>query len=299
MARGRSLDPDCNHIVRPASNGAMSLAGKNVLVTGANTGIGRVTALELAAMKATVILACRSEERARPVLEAIGASGGRAEYLHLDLADLASVRAAAGEFLERDEPLAILVNNAGLAGAHGLTNDGFEITFGTNHVGPYLFTRLLMPALERAPEARIVNVASTGHYRAPGIDWDAVRKPTRTTTAFPEYCVSKLANVLFSAELARRSPSTIHTYSLHPGAVASDVWREVPWGLRHLMKAFMLTNEQGARTTLHCATSDEAGAQTGRYYDSCHEKTPSALARDEKLAAELWQRSAEYVGLAA
>jgi dehydrogenase/reductase SDR family protein 13 len=277
----------------------MNLEGKNVLVTGANTGIGRVTAIELAGQKANVILACRSEERARPVLDAIAAAGGNAEYLHLDLADLASVRTAADVFLKRDEPLSVLVNNAGLAGAHGLTKDGFEITFGTNHVGPYLLTRLLLPALVRAGEARVVNVASTGHYRAPGIDWDAVRKPTRTTTAFPEYCVSKLANVLFSAELARRVPSTVHTYSLHPGAVASDVWREVPWGLRHVMKLFMLSNEQGARTTLFCATSDEAGAQTGRYYDSSREKTPSAVARDEKLAGELWQRSADYVELAA
>jgi retinol dehydrogenase 12 len=277
----------------------MKLEGKNVLVTGANTGIGRVTALQLAQQKATVILACRSQDKTRPVIDEITAAGGRAEYLPLDLADLASVRVAAETFLKRDEPLSVLVNNAGLAGAHGLTKDGFEITFGTNHVGPYLFTRLLMPALERAGDARVVNVASEGHYRAPGIDWDAVRKPTKTTTAFPEYCVSKLANVLFSAELARRSNSSVRTYSLHPGAVASDVWREVPWGLRHFMKLFMLSNEQGARTSVYCATSDTAGTETGLYYDSCKEKTPSKLAQDAGLARQLWDKSAEYVGLAA
>jgi retinol dehydrogenase-12 len=277
----------------------MDLEGKNVIVTGANTGIGRITAQQLARQKANVILACRSEDKTRPVLDAIVAAGGRAEYLPLDLADLASVRAAAATFLKRDESLAVLVNNAGLAGAHGLTKDGFEITFGTNHVGPYLFTRLLMPALERASEARVVNVASEGHYRAPGIDWDGVRTPTKTTTAFPEYCVSKLANVLFSAELARRSSPTVRTYSLHPGAVATDVWREVPWGLRHFMKLFMLSNEQGARTSVYCATSDDVGHETGLYYDSCRQKTPSKLARDEAFAKELWERSAGYVGLAA
>jgi len=111
--------------------------------------------------------------------------------------------------------------------------------------------------------------------------------------------VSKLANVLFSSELARRAPASIHTYSLHPGAVASDVWREVPWGLRHLMKLFMLSNEQGARTTLYCATSDEVAGATGRYYDRSKEKTPSKLARDEGLAKELWEKSAGWVGLSA
>ena len=244
-----------------------SLEGKLALVTGANTGIGRVTAMELASRGARVILACRSEEKTKPVLEEIRAKGGKADFVALDLSDLAKVRTAAETVLARSEPLDLLVNNAGLAGAHGTTKDGFELAFGTNHVGPYLFTRLLLPMIERAGEARIVNVASTGHYRAKGIDWKAVRERTRTATAFPEYCVSKLANVLFSAELARRVPAHVHTYSLHPGAVASDVWREVPWGLRHFLKLFLISNEQGARTTLHCATSDEARGQTGLYYD--------------------------------
>jgi retinol dehydrogenase-12 len=273
------------------------LQGKTVIVSGANTGIGRVTAMELAAKGAHVVLAGRSESKTRPVLDAIRATGGKADYLPLDLADFASVRAAARAFLDRDLPLDILVDNAGLAGAHGVTKDGFEVTFGTNHLGTYLFTRLLLPALERPATSRVVVVASRGHYRAPGIDWDAVRKPTRTTTAFPEYCVSKLANVLFAKELARRAPARVHTYSLHPGAVASDVWREVPWGLRHLMKLFMLSNEEGARTSLHCATSDEARDQTGLYSDESRERTPSRLALDEALARDLWERSAAWVGL--
>jgi NAD(P)-dependent dehydrogenase (short-subunit alcohol dehydrogenase family) len=275
------------------------LNGKTAIVTGANTGIGRVTALELARMGAHVVLACRSEEKTRPVLDAIASTGGKAEFLPLDLADLESVRKAAKAFLDEHASLDLLVNNAGLAGAHGTTKDGFEITFGTNHVGPYLFTRLLLPALQAAPIARVVNVASEGHYRAKGIDWDAVRRPTATTTGFPEYCVSKLANVLFTRELVKHVPSTVHVYSLHPGAVATDVWREVPWGLRHLMKLFMLSNEDGAKTSLHCAASDEAGAETGLYYDSSHTKTPSRLALDDTLARDLWDRSAKWVGLTA
>jgi len=275
----------------------MNLSGKLAIVTGANTGIGRVTAATLAKQGAHVLLACRSEERTRPAVDEITQAGGKAEFIALDLADLSSVRACAKAVLERDTPLPLLVNNAGLAGAHGLTKDGFELTFGTNHLGPYLFTRLLMPALERAGEARIVNVASAGHYRAKGIDWDAVKKPTASTSGFPEYCVSKLANVLFSSELAERAPKGVHSYSLHPGGVASDVWREVPWGLRHIVKLFLLTNEQGARTTLHCATSDAAGDQNGLYYDRCKPKTPSKLARDKALARALWDKSAAWTGL--
>jgi len=273
------------------------LRGKTALVTGANTGIGRVTAQELARMGARVVLACRSEDKTRPVVDAITAAGGHAEFLPLDLADLTKVRVAAKALLERHSTIDVLVNNAGLAGAHGITTDGFELTFGTNHLGPYLFTRMLQPALERAPAARIVNVASAGHYRAPGIDWEAVRRPTRTTTAFPEYCVSKLANVLFTRELVRHVPASVRTYSLHPGGVASDVWREVPWGLRHLMKLFMLSNQEGAKTSLHCATTDAVSGDTGLYYDKCRVKKPSRLALDDGLAKELWERSAGWVGL--
>jgi NAD(P)-dependent dehydrogenase (short-subunit alcohol dehydrogenase family) len=274
----------------------VKLEGRTAIVTGANTGIGRVTALKLGKLGARLVLAGRSEERTRPVVEAIRAAGGHAEFLPLDLGDLASVRACAAAFLARDEALALLVNNAGLAGARGATKDGFEIAFGTNHLGPYLFTRLLLPALERAGDARVVHVASVGHYRAPRIDWDAVRKPTVTVSGFPEYCVSKLGNVLFSAELARRFPA-IRSYSLHPGTVASDVWREIPWGLRHVMKLFMLSNEEGAKTTLYCATSDDVLGASGRYFDACAEKRPSRAARDEALAKETWERSAALTGL--
>lgn len=267
-----------------------------MIVTGANTGIGRVSAEELARRGARVHLACRSEEKTRPVIDGIRGHGGDAEFLHLDLADLDSVRSAAERFLATGEPLHVLMNNAGLAGSHGLTRQGFEITFGTNHLGPFLFTKLLLPRLRESKPARIVNVASRGHYRAPGIDWEAQRKPTATTTGFPEYCVSKLCNVLFTKELARgRAGDGVRSYSLHPGGVATDVWREVPWGVRHLMKLFMLTNEEGARTQLWCATSPDVAEQDGLYYDKCKEKTPAKLADDAALAKTLWEKSEAWV----
>src|ERR1700722_8221178 len=130
----------------------MNLQGKTALVTGANTGIGRVTAVELAKQGARVVLACRSEEKTQPVVAEIGA--GKVDFMRLALAALASVRAGAEAFLARGEPLSLLVNNAGLAGAHGQTRDGFELGFGTNHLGHYLFTRMLLPPLARADEAR-------------------------------------------------------------------------------------------------------------------------------------------------
>jgi retinol dehydrogenase 12 len=268
------------------------LAGKVFLVTGANTGIGRVTAETLARRGGKVFLACRTEERARPVLDAVAAAGGAAEFLPLDLGNLASVRACASAFLARGEPLHVLVNNAGLAGRGGLTDDGFELIFGTNHLGPFLLTTLLLPRLRESAPARIVLVSSKAHDDAKGIDWDVLRKPTKTITSLREYEVSKLCNVLFAKELARgRAGAGVHSYALHPGVIASDIWRRVPWPIRPILLSRMLTVEQGAQTSLHCATSPEVEAHDGRYYDDCKERKPSALAEDEGLAKTLWEKS--------
>ena len=130
------------------------------------------------------------------------------------------------------------------------------------------------------------------------MDWAAAQERTKTTTGFPEYCVSKLANVLFSAKLAERlKDKNVQCYALHPGVVASDVWRRVPAPFRFLMKLFMITNEEGALTTLYCATSPECATETGLYYDKCTPKKAGALGRDMALAEELWTRSAEWTGI--
>src|SRR4051812_25311270 len=141
----------------------------------------------------SVVLACRSEERARPVLDEVARAHGAdaADFLSLDLADLASVRRAAAELLAADRPLPLLVNNAGVAGQRGLTADGFELTFGTNHLGPFLFTTLLLDRMLASGPARIVNVSSGNHFHAKGIDFDAVQVPTRTFVGLHEYNVSK------------------------------------------------------------------------------------------------------------
>ena len=272
------------------------LAGRTFLVTGANTGIGRVTAVELAKRGAKVTLACRSEEKTRPVLDEIAAAGGSASFLRLDLGDLADVVRAAKTYLDGGAALDVLVNNAGLAGQRGITKDGFELQFGTNHLGPFLFTTLLLPRIREGSAPRIVNVASQGHYRAKGIDWDRLRESTPTVSGFPEYCVSKLCNVLFTKELARgKAGNGVHNYSLHPGGVATDIWRRIPWPFDAVLKLFLITTEEGALTSLHCATSPEVAADDGLYYDTCRQKKPSRLAEDEALAKKLWSVSEEWV----
>jgi NAD(P)-dependent dehydrogenase (short-subunit alcohol dehydrogenase family) len=267
------------------------LEGKTFLVTGANTGIGRATAVDLARRGGRVHLACRSEEKTKPVLDEIGDA---ATFLPLDLGDLASVHACAEEFLARDESLHVLVNNAGLAGQRGLTTSGFELAFGVNHVGHFLLTNLLLDRLKASAPARIVNVSSVGHYQAKGIDYEAVRKPTKSVTGLPEYAVSKLANVVHAQELARRlEGSGVTTYSLHPGAIASDVWRRIPWPVAPIMKLFMKNTEEGAQTSLYCATDPALAGVSGRYYDDRAEKEPNKLATPE-LGAELWKNSEEW-----
>lgn len=273
------------------------LTGRHFLITGANTGIGKETARGLAEAGAKVTLAGRSEDKTRAAMADIADTAPAAElaFLQLDLADFESVRKAADEFLGRGEPLHVLINNAGLAGVAGMTASGFEMTFGTNYVGPYLFTRLLLDRLKEADAARIVNVASTMHYQAKGIDWDAVRKPTVSRLGLKEYSVSKLANVLHAQELARRLAGTnVTTYSLHPGVIASDVYRQVPWPLRKVMTVFMKSTADGAKTSLYCATSPDVAGDSGRYYDEAKEKQPSRVATPE-LAAELWERSEAWV----
>jgi retinol dehydrogenase-12 len=277
--------------------GGKPLSGRVALVTGANTGIGRVTARELAKQGAKVFVACRSLDRTQAVLDEINAlaGAGAAEWLELDLGDFDSIRACAKAFLARGQALHLLINNAGVAGARGLSKSGFEVAFGVNHVGHFLLTRLLTDHIKSSAPARIVTVASRAHRMAKGIDFDAVRQATRSLSAIPEYATSKLANILFSAELARRlAGSGVNTYSLHPGVVASDIWRSVPWPLRPLFKLRGISNEDGAKTTLYCATSGKTAEQSGLYYSKCAITEPTDVARDFSLAAELWKRSEEW-----
>jgi retinol dehydrogenase 12 len=274
---------------------------RTFLVTGANTGIGRATALALARQGGRVYVASRSRSKGEEAVASIKAAtrNDAVFFLPLDLADLESVRACADAFLGRGEPLHVLVNNAGVGGARGLTSQGFELTFGINHLGHFLLTNALLGRLADSAPSRVVTVASDAHYNAGGIDFDALCRPARGITGLHEYAVSKLCNVLFSQELARRTAGTgVTTYALHPGVVASDIWRRVPWPVRPLVTRRMLSVDEGAATPLYCATSPDVAKDSGLFYDKCAQRAPSAVATPE-LAAELWQRSrawtAEYL----
>jgi NAD(P)-dependent dehydrogenase (short-subunit alcohol dehydrogenase family) len=273
------------------------LHGRTVLITGANTGIGAETARALAGQGARLFMACRSAAKTAPVIQQIAAQTGSGDvtFLPLDLGDLASVRACAAAFLDTGEPLHVLINNGGVAGSRGMTKSGFELMFGTNHVGHFLLTSLLLDRLRASAPARIVIVSSVGHYNAKVIDYEAVRRPTKTITGMREYCVSKLANVLHGQELARRlHDDRVTTYTLHPGSVATDIWRRVPWPVRPLLTRGMLSPQDGARTSIYCATAPELADQSGLYYDDERPKQPNAAATPE-LARELWDRSSEWV----
>ncbi|MBX3130972.1 MAG: SDR family NAD(P)-dependent oxidoreductase [Polyangiaceae bacterium] len=276
-----------------------SLEKLTMAITGANTGIGRANLLALAARRVgRLIVLARSAERTQPVIDELEAKHPECavHFVPLDLGSLAAVRRAADAVLELDFTIDVLINNAGIAGVQGQTSDGFELAWGTNHVGHYLLTEKLLPLVKRSSAGRIVIVASRAHYRAKGIDWDAVTQTTRTLSAFPEYCVSKLANVLHASELARRlAGTTVTTYSVHPGGVASDIWSRRLGGFAALLRPFLITNEEGAKTQLRCETDPQLNRETGLYYEKERAKVPSRLALDETLQAELRARSDEWV----
>jgi dehydrogenase/reductase SDR family protein 13 len=275
----------------------MRIDGRTFLVTGANAGIGYATAEELARRGGRVYLGARSQAKGEHAIAAISAATGsdQVRLLNLDLSDLASVQRAADMVLQRGEPLHVLINNAGVGGARGRTAGGFEIHFGVNHLGHFALTQALLPLLTTSTPARIVNVASDSHYQAKGINFDGLRSRTKGITGLPEYAVSKLCNVLHAAELGRRLAGTgVTAYSLHPGVVASQIWRRVPWPARQIVTRRMLTIEQGARTSLYCATSPDVAGETGLYYDNCQRTEASRVATPE-LAARLWEYSERAV----
>ena len=274
----------------------MYIQGRTFFVTGANSGIGRALVEAIAARGCNVVLATRSEERTTPVLQEIQSRypAARLQWVHIDVSDLTSVRRAAEAFLATGQPIDVLVNNAGIAGTRRLSKDGFDITYATNHIGPFLLTNLLLPKLRESPQGRVVNVASAAHMMVKEIDWSVLeRRAAPKRSGFKDYAVTKFMNVLHAKELARRlTGSRVTTYALHPGAVASNIWRALPRPVQWFGKLFMLSNEEGARTPLYCATAPELSTTSGRYYDRGREARTNPLAEDATLARELWERTA-------
>lgn len=275
-------------------------AGLVAMVTGSNTGIGRATAHALAARGAAVVLACRSKEKTLPVIDDISQSTRNRDisFLELDLGDLHAVKRAADAYRSLGRPLNLLVNNAGVAGQRGLTVDGFELTFGVNHLGHFLFTTELLDLIVASGPARIVNVSSDNHFRPTRLDLDTVRETTDTFIGLRAYDRSKLCNVLFTQELARRLDSqVVSAFALNPGQVASDVWRRIPAPLASAFKvlARMKSTEEGSQSSVFCATEPDIEEASGSYFDEdCVRRPVNAIATPD-LAAELWRRSDEWV----
>jgi NAD(P)-dependent dehydrogenase (short-subunit alcohol dehydrogenase family) len=264
-----------------------------VVITGASAGIGEATARALAGAGHRLVLACRSEAKGQAVADAISRDTGNPaiEVVVVDLADLTSVRECAAALVARTDPVDVLINNAGVGGVAGLTRQGFEIIFGTNHLGHFLLTNLVMARPDGRAPSRVVNVSSDSHRQAKGIDFDACRRATESRMGVKEYAVSKLCNVLFTQELARRAPAAT-VVAVHPGVVASDIWRTLPRVVRPVVTRFMKSPEAGARTSVYCATA--SGLESGGYYAKSRPKAPSGVAAPA-LAAELWARSQEWV----
>ncbi|MEI7705642.1 MAG: SDR family oxidoreductase [Deltaproteobacteria bacterium] len=271
------------------------LEGRVVLVTGATNGIGKVTARELARAGARTLLVARDlargEATAREIREATGAP---VEVLAADLSVREQVRKLAGEVRARTGRLDLLVNNAGAIFARReLSADGVEMTLALNHLAYFLLAGELLPLMAGRPDARIVNVSSMAHASGV-IDFDDLQGE-RSYGMWKAYAQSKLANVLFTRELARRAaPLGVASNAVHPGAVASGFGRNRP-GFFHRLVALgaplLASPERGARTTLHVATSPALRGVTGRYFSSSRERQPSRAARDEDTAVRLWQIS--------
>ncbi len=281
---------------------ARDLEDKTVLVTGASSGIGRATAVGLAARGARLLVQGRTPERCAEALAEIRAAArAPVELIQADLASLAGVRAMAEEVGRQTDALDVLVNNAGVTMVRRqTTSDGFERTFAVNHLAYFLGTGLLLPLLHAAPAGRIVNVASEAH-RFGRLDLDDLDNEKRFS-AMRVYGQSKTANLLFNLELARRLAGTrITTNALHPGAIRSNLGRgggPLLDGLQRVIGLFMKSPEQGARTSIHLASSPDVEGTSGRYFIDCAERSPAAHARDPELARRLWVLSEERVGLA-
>lgn len=264
---------------------------KIALITGPSSGIGLATALQMAELGYHIVAAGRSEERTMEVVDQINGSGASAEFLHLDLASLDSCVGAARSFEESSRTLDVLINNAGVGGIRDVTEDGFEIHFGVNHLGHFMFTHHLRRTFR--PGTRIVVVSSEVHRRAEGINWEGLRRKTRSVGGWAEYGVSKLANIAFARRLAQLQPDW-HTYSLHPGVADTNIFPP-------LARPFFRNKKpahEAAKTSVWCATSDEVADQTGLYYSNMRVREPSSPARDDDLARELWKRSEMWCGVA-
>jgi len=284
------------------------MTNKTVIVTGGSSGIGLETAVALAKDGARVIITARDQARGDAALETIrerskGSGRGTCELVLFDLGSMASVRKGAAEILANTERIDVLINNAGLVlSQRSETEDGFESTIAINHLGPFLLTELLLERIKQSAPARIVNVSSTAHNGSK-IDFDDLQSKNGYR-GMKVYGESKLANIYFTTELARRLEGTGVTVNcLHPGLVRTGYGKNgdtsgiLQFGI-HLASPFMITPIQGAYTSVYLATSPDVANVSGKYFAKCKERSPSRIAGDPDAAKRLWDISEDLVSKA-
>lgn len=293
------------HIRKYAAGGVCRsqarLDGKTVLITGANTGIGKETAVDLASRGARVILACRDVEKGEMAATEIRTrvGGAKVEVRELDLADISSIRSFAQKFLREVNHLHILINNAGVMMCPYMkTADGFEMQLGVNHLGHFLLTYLLIGILKRSAPSRIVVVSSLAHY----FGWirfhDLMSQGSYNSGL--AYCQSKLANILFTRELAQRlKGSSVTVNSVHPGSVRSELVRHstVMSLMFTLFGMFLKTPQEGAQTSIYCAVAEELGVVSGQHFSDCAPAFVAPQGRSEETRRKLWDVSCELLGI--
>ncbi|XP_003797423.1 retinol dehydrogenase 12 [Otolemur garnettii] len=280
---------------------SVQIPGKVVVITGANTGIGKETARELARRGARVYIACRDVLKGESAASEIRADTKNSQVLvrKLDLSDTKSIRAFAEGFLAEEKQLHILINNAGVMMCpYSKTADGFETHIGVNHLGHFLLTHLLLEQLKKSAPARVVNLSSVVHHVGK-IRFHDLHGEKHYNRAFA-YCHSKLANILFTRELAKKLKGTgVTTYAVHPGIVRSELVRHsfLLCLLLRLFSRFAKTVREGAQTSLHCALAEGLEPLSGKYFSDCKRTWVSPRARDNKTAERLWNVSCELLGI--
>jgi len=276
-------------------NTQVDMTGKTCMITGANSGIGKATAMALAEMGADLVLVCRDRGRGEEAKAEISKQGaGTTELLLADLSSQAQIRTVAAEFLATSQPLHVLVNNAGLVlTERSETEDGIESTFAINHLGPFLLTELLLDRIKESAPARIVTVSSLAHKFA-GIDFEDINS-AKKYKGMKVYGQSKLANILFTRELARRLEGTeVTANAAHPGPTASKFGRNNKGFMSRMVKIMapmMRSSEKGAQTSIYLASSSEVEGVTGKYFANSKEKEPSSGAKNDADAKRLWEVS--------
>lgn len=274
------------------------IANKTVLITGGNSGIGKATATALAEKGAQLVLGCRNLEKAEQARVEITQETGNenVKVLPLDLASFDSIRSFAAEIRCKYPKLDVLINNAGVIyWRKQFTDEGFEGQFGTNYLGHFLLTHLLLDQLEKSAPARIINVASTAHFYGK-INFDNLRceQGYGPTSA---YFQSKLANVLFTKSLAKAvAARQISVFSLHPGTVATNIF-SLPKPLHPFMQLFLKSPKKGAATSVYLATTPDIEELTGSYFVNCKPHKVSSQAEDERLQQQLWDFSEIVCGI--